>query len=121
MIDSRLPRFSQGVQALVLAFAFLLDIRWLVLMVAIVLVAAAAGGPQWNALAYLYKALPIPPGEQEPAAPPRFAQTVGAVFLTISAVGLFAAERDTTVWWTFGWAPALIVAVLAAVAAGTSF
>lgn len=121
MIDSRLPRFSQAIQAGALALAFLLDLRWLVLVLAVVLVAAAAGGPRWNAFAYLYRALPIPPGEKEPAAPARFAQTVGAVFLTIGAAALFAAERDTTVWWAFGWTPALIVAVLAAVAAGTSF
>ena len=121
MVDSRLPRFSQALQALVLAAAFLLDATWVVPVMAIVLLAASLGGPSWNALAYLYRALPIPPGEMEPAAPPRFAQSLGAGFLTLGSLGLILAARDTTVWWVLGWGPALAVALLAALAASTSF
>ena len=121
MIDSRLPRFSQAVQAVALAIAFLLDIRWVVVVLAAILVAAVAGGPRYNLLAYLYRALPIPPGEPEPAAPPRFAQTIGAVFLTTAAITLFTARSGSTTWWVLGWGPALAVAVLSALAAAAAF
>lgn len=121
MVDSRLPRFSQALQALILAAAFLLDATWVVPVMAIVLLAASAGGPSWNALAYMYRALPIPPGDMEPAAPPRFAQSLGAGFLTLGSLGLILTTRDTTLWWALGWGPALAVAVLAALAASTSF
>lgn len=121
MIDSRLPRFSQAVQAAALALAFLLDLRAVVPVLAAILVAAVLGGPRFNLLAYLYRALPIPPGELEPSAPPRFAQAIGAVFLTTSAVTLYTAPADSTVWWVLGWGPALTVAVLAALAAGAAF
>ena len=120
MIDSRLPRFSQAVQAVVLAVAFLLDIRLAVVVLAAILVAAALGGPGWNVFGRVFSALRIPPGEMEPAGPPRFAQQVGAVFLTVGSIGLFVAERDTTAWWVLGWGPALMVAVLSGLAATTS-
>ena len=120
MIDSHLPRFSQGVQAVLLALAFLLDQRWLVLVIGAILIAAAVGGARWNVLAYLYKSLPIPPGEPEAAAPPRFAQTLGAFFLTVASIGLLTAEPQSTTWWTLGWGPALLVAVLSGLAATAS-
>ena len=121
MIDSHLPRFSQGVQAVLLAAAFLFDLRWLVVALGLVLVAAAIGGPRYNLLAYAYRGLPIPRGEPEPAAPPRFAQTLGAVFLTVASLALLTTEAETTSWWVLGWGPALLVALLAGLAATTSF
>lgn len=121
MIDSRIPRFSQGLQAVLLAIAFLLDWTWAVPVLAVILLASVLGGPRWNLLALLYKALPIPPGEMEPAAPPRFAQTIGAVFLGVGSLALFATEDGSTTWWVLGWGPALAVAVLSALAATTSF
>ncbi|MGI8774566.1 MAG: DUF4395 domain-containing protein [Actinomycetota bacterium] len=121
VIDSNLPRFSQAMQSLLLAIAFVLDLRWMVPVLAVVLTLAVIGGPKWNALAYLYKALPIPRGEPEPAAPPRFAQLIGAVFLIAGSVGLYSLTPETTSWWVLGWGPALIVAVLAGVAAATTF
>ena len=121
MIDSNLPRFSQGFQAVVLALAFLVDWRFVVPILGVVLLAAVAGGPRYNVLAQLYRALPIPRGEPEPAAPPRFAQILGVTFLAIGTVGLFAADAETTAWWVLGWGPALVVAVLSGVAATTSF
>lgn len=121
MIDSRLPRFSQAIQAVLLALAFLLEIEWLVVVLAAVLVLAAVGGPQLNLFAYVYRALPIPPGELEPAAPPRFSQTLGAIFLTIGSIALYTLRSGTTAWSVLGWGPAIVVAVLAALAATTSF
>ena len=121
MIDSNLPRFSQGLQAVLLALAFLLDARWLVVAVAVVLVAAALAGPRFNLFAYLFKALPVPRGEPEPAAPPRFAQRIGATLLTVSSLVLLTAEPESSMWWALGWGPALVVAVLSALAATTAF
>jgi hypothetical protein len=121
MIDSHLPRFSQAIQTVVLALAFVLDWRIVVPVMGLVLAAAVAGGPRWNLLAHAYRALPIPRGKPEPAAPPRFSQTLGAVFLGIGTAGLFAARAETLPWWILGWGPAIAVAVLAGVAATTSF
>ena len=121
VVDSHLPRFSQAVQAVILAVAFVVDARWVVPVMAAILLAAVLGGPQLNLLAHLYRRLPIPRGDLEPAAPPRFAQALGVVFLTIGTIGLFAARDHTTSWWVLGWGPALAVAVLAALAATTTF
>ena len=121
MVDSHLPRFSQALQAVILATAFLADARWVVPILALALALAVVGGPRANLFAYLFKALRVPPGELEPAAPPRFSQSLGATFLAIGTVGLFALEAETVPWWVLGWGPALAVAVLAAIAAATAF
>jgi hypothetical protein len=121
MIDSHLPRFAQGVQAVVLAIAFLVDARWVVPLLGLILLGAWAGGAQFNVFAYLYQWLPVPRGESEPAAPPRFSQLLGTIFLGIGTIGLFAMESESAPWWVVGWGPALAVAVLAALAATTSF
>lgn len=121
MVDSHLPRFSQAVVAVALALAFLFDAAAVVPVTAVVLLLSVAGGPRLNAFAYVYRALPIPRGELEPAAPPRFAQALGVLFLGVATAGLWLAERATTAWWVLGWGPALLVATLAALAATTSF
>ncbi len=119
MIDSHIPRFGQAILAVGLAIAFVLDARWVVPLFGVLLAAAYLGGPRWNVFAQLFKALRLPPGEPEPAAPPRFSQGLGAIFLTIATIGLFAAQEESGAWWVLGWGPALAVAVLAAVAAAT--
>ncbi|HEV3471631.1 MAG TPA: DUF4395 family protein [Actinomycetota bacterium] len=121
MVDSAIPRFSQAVQAVLLAMAFLLDERWVVPVLAFVLLVAVVGGPAWNVFGRIYRALRLPPGEPEAAAPPRFAQALGAAFLGLGTVGLFAADASTTPYWIIGWGPALAVAVLAGLAATTNF
>lgn len=121
MIDSRLPRFSQALQAVVLAVAFLLDLHLAVAVLGAILLLAAVGGPRFNLLAHVYKALPIPPGELEPAAPPRFAQSLGAIFLTVASVTLFVTEPGSLPWYILGWGFALAVAVLSFLAAAASF
>jgi hypothetical protein len=121
MIDSAIPRFSQGLQAVLLALAFLVEARWLVPLLALVLLAAVVGGPTWNLLGRVYKALPLPSGELEPAAPPRFAQLLGTVFLGLATVGLFGSEPGTRPYWWAGWGLALLVAALAGLAATTRF
>ena len=121
MDDSAIPRFSQALQAVALAVAYAIDARAVVPVLALVLLVAVVGGPSWNLFGRLYKGLQLPAGEPEPAAPPRFAQTLGAVFLAIGTAGLFFGERDTTTYSVLGWGPALAVAVLAGLAATTKF
>jgi hypothetical protein len=121
VVDSHQPRFSQGVLAVVLAIAFLFEAVWVVPIMAALLLAAVLGGPRWNLMAYAYRALPIPRGEPEPVGPPRFAQSLGVIFLTVATIGLLTAPRDSTSWEVIGWGPALLVAVLAGLAATTSF
>lgn len=121
MVDSAIPRFSQALQAVFLALAFLVDARWVVPALALVLLVALIAGPDWNVFARIYRGLNLPAGEPEPAAPPRFAQTLGAAFLALGTAGLFAARAGTTPYWVIGWGPALAVAVLAALAATTKF
>ena len=121
MVDSAIPRFSQALQAVALAVAYAIDARAVVPILALVLLGAVFGGPSWNLFGRIYKGLRLPSGEPEPAAPPRFAQALGAIFLTIGTAGLFFAEPDTTAYSVLGWGPALAVAVLAGLAATTKF
>lgn len=121
MVDSRLPRFAQALQAGALALAFLVDARWVPPLLALLLALAYGGGPRWNLFAYLYQALPIGRGELEPAAPHRFSQAIGGVFLSISGAALFLLRAETLPWWVLGWGFALAVALLAAIAAASAF
>lgn len=121
MVDSHLPRFSQAVQAVLLVIAFALEARGIVVVLALILLGAVIGGARFNLLAYAYKGLAIPRGELEPAAPPRFAQTIGTGLLIIASVVLFAASPHSGPWWFFGWGPALVVAALSALAAASGF
>lgn len=121
MIDSHIPRFAQGLQAVLLAIAFLLEATVVVPILGVIMGAAAIGGPRWNLFAHLYRRLPIPRGEPEAAAPPRFSQSLGTVFLGIATLGLYGLEEESTAWWVIGWGPALAVMLLAAIAAATAF
>jgi hypothetical protein len=116
-IDPRGPRFNQAVlaSALVLAFAF----QWwyVVPVFAVVLLLGAAFGPQYGPFLRLYamaiKPRLSPPSELEDPRPPRFAATVGVIFLGAATLAFLAGATVA------GWALALIVAVLAALAAIT--
>ena len=121
MVDSAIPRFSQAVQAVALATAFLVDARLVVPTLSLVLLAAVVGGPRWNLFGRIYRGLNLPEGEPEPAAPPRFAQLLGTIFLGIATVGLFFSEPGTAAYEWIGWGSALAVAVLAGLAATTKF
>ena len=121
-IDPRAPRFNQAVLTAALLGGFLLDSVWsgarLVAPVfAIVLFLGAAFGPQYGPFLRLYasaiKPRLSPPTELEDPRPPRFAATVGVIFLAGATVAFAGGAVG------FGWALALIVAVLAGLAATT--
>ena len=119
MVDVNVPRFNQALVTVLTALAFLLDAPWLVAITAAILAVSYVGGAGLAVFPQLYvRALrprldPDGPSELEPAAPPRFAQLLGALFLTAASVafsvGLTAA----------GWGLTLVVTALAALAATT--
>lgn len=108
-------------QAAILALAFLAESAWVVPILGLILLVNVVGGPRWSLFGRLYRGLRLPPGAPEPAAPPRFAQVLGTVFLALATVGLFAAAPGTKPYWIVGWGAALMVAVLAGIAATTRF
>ena len=116
-IDPRGPRTNQAVLACALVIAFLTDQPWVVPVFAVVLFLGAAFGPAWGPVLRFFqlviKPRLAPPAELEDPRPPRFAATIGVIFLVASTIS-FALGADTV-----GWSLALIVATLAAVAAVT--
>ena len=116
-IDPRGPRFNQGVITAVLLVAFVGDWRWAVPLVGVVLLLGAAFGPRYGPFLRLYAEVIRPrlgpPAELEDPRPPRFASSVGAVFLAASSLAFLTGYAG------IGWVLALIVAVLAGLAAST--
>jgi hypothetical protein len=119
MVDPRQPRFGQAVTGALLALAFVLDWTPLLPALAAVLGAASLLGARANAYAHLWRALSRalrlgPPAELEEAAPPRFANTVGFLFLAVASVAVYGFEAETLAWTL-----ALVVSALAMLAAVT--
>jgi phosphate/sulfate permease len=116
-IDPRGPRFNQAVLTLGLVAGFVFDWKPVVPIFAVVLLLGAAFGPRYGPFLRLYaeviKPRLSPPKELEDPRPPRFASTVGVVFLTAASVAFVAGAS------TLGWALALVVAVLAGLSATT--
>ena len=116
-IDPRGPRFNQAVLAIALLGGFLVDWRPIVPLFALVLLAGAALGPRYGPFLALYGRLIrprlAPPRELEDPRPPRFASSVGVVFLAAATLAFVAGDAG------IGWGLALIVAALAALSATT--
>lgn len=116
-IDARAPRFNQGVLTLALLIGFVFDARWVIPVWGAVLLASAAGGSSWGPFLRLYRDVIqprlSPPREIEDPRPPRFAATVGVVFLGAASAALLAGVPG------LAWGLSLIVAALAALAAVT--
>jgi hypothetical protein len=117
MVDPRQPRFGQAITGTVLLLGFLLQLPAVLPVLAVVLAGASLLGPRWNLYAYLYR--PVrgalgPPSELEEAAPPRFANTVGFLFLTAAGIAYYAFDAEGLAWGL-----ALVVSGLALLAAIT--
>lgn len=118
-VDVNVPRFNQGAVAILTAFGFVFGQPWLVVATFAILAVSWTAGPTVAPLTQLYvrvirpRLQPDGPTEFEPAAPPRFAQLVGAVCLGVASFALVAG------WETIGWALTLVVTALAALAATT--
>jgi Domain of unknown function (DUF4395) len=113
-LDANLLKFSQAWVVALSALAFVLQLRWLV-VVAAVLLAISAIAPAVGPFRLLYRLVAVPAKlihprivEDDPA-PHRFAQTVGATFLIASTICLYALPEVPAI----GWGLDLIVFVLA--------
>lgn len=120
-LDPRAPRFNQGVVGVLALVAFVADWPWLLPALALLLGAGAFLGPQWNPLSLLWRhaIVPVlrlgPPKALKDAAPVRFAQGVGFVFLAAASALLLVPPGVVLV----GWGLALVVSALALLAAIT--
>jgi len=89
-LDPRGQRFAATVTTVVLIVVLATGWGWLALAQAVVF-AITAADPRRGPYASVYRALVLPrigpPAEREPAAPVRFAQLVGFVFLAVAAIG----------------------------------
>ncbi len=119
MIDPRGHRFGAGVSAILLIGAFLTGATWLVpARPAVDRVSAAFGlkysiyGVVWRRIA---KTLALPKVEPEHEYPPRFAQVLGSVALTLALISFVL---DAT---TLGWGFVLAVAALQTLLATTGY
>ncbi len=110
VIDARGPRFTQAVVGIVALVAVTIGPGWLLALLAAQLVIGLTLGRRWclPCLAYFELIQPrFGEGPLEDARPPRFANIVGAVFLTAASVA-FVSGADA--------AGALLGAVVAALA-----
>lgn len=116
-IDPRGPRFNQAVLATALLAGFLFDWRPVVPVFALALLAGAAFGPKYGPFLALYAKVIrprlAPPRELEDPRPPRFAASVGVVFLAGASLAFAAGGPG------LAWGLALVVAALAALSAVT--
>jgi hypothetical protein len=89
-LDPRGQRFAAAVTSIVIIVVLATGWGWLALAQAVVF-AVTAADPRRGPYSFVYRALVLPrigpPAEREPAAPVRFAQVVGFVFLTVAAIG----------------------------------
>jgi len=89
-LDPRGQRFAAALTSLVLVVVLATGWGWLALLQTAIF-AITAINPRRGPYAYVYRAFVLPrlgpPAEREPAAPVRFAQTVGFTFLAVATVG----------------------------------
>jgi hypothetical protein len=88
-LDPRGQRFAATLTSIVLIVVLATGWGWLALAQTVVF-AVTAWNPRLGPYALLYRALVLPrlgpPAEREPAAPVRFAQLVGFVFLAVASI-----------------------------------
>jgi hypothetical protein len=121
LIDPRQPRLGQGITGAALLVGFLLDQPLVFPVLAVILALASFGGPSVNPYALLFRAIRSAgwigaPKELEEAAPPRFSNRLGFVFLTAASLAYYLpGDPLTGVAWGLG----LLVSALALLAATT--
>ena len=115
MIDPRGHRFGAGVSAVLLIVATVTNTPWLVAVVLLSIGVSAAFGLKYSiygvAWRRIAKTLALPKVEPEHEYPPRFAQVLGSVALTLSLVAF--AVGATTLGWVFALAVAGLQTLLA--------
>jgi hypothetical protein len=118
-IDPRGMRFGAGISAILLIGGFLADARWIVPIVLLSIGASAAFGMRYSIYGIVWKRL-VPllnlgKAEPEHEYPPRFAQTLGSIALTLSLLAFIVG------WTGLGWLFALAVAALQGLLAVTGY
>lgn len=114
VIDARGPRTLQTTVAIVTALAWIFNAPWLVGLMAAQLIIGLTLGRRWCVpCVFWFKVLQprIGEGRIEDSRAPRFANILGAIFLTVSTI-LLAAGLTTA-----GWTVCLMVTALASLAA----
>lgn len=116
-IDPRGPRLNQAVLTVGLLAGFVADVALVAPVFAVVLALGVAFGPQYGPVLRFFRdvvrpRLGAPPYLEDPR-PPRFAASVGTLFLSAASVA-FAFGATTA-----GWGLTLVVAALAGLAATT--
>ncbi len=115
MIDPRGHRFGAGVSAAALVGATLTGSPWVVALVLLSIGVSAAFGLRYSIYGVVWRRLAAVAGlgkvEPEHEYPPRFAQVLGSVALTLALVAF--AVGATTVGWVFTVAVAALQTLLA--------
>jgi uncharacterized protein DUF4395 len=115
MIDPRGHRFGAGVSAALLIVAFLTGSPWLVAIVLLSIGSSAAFGLRYSIYGAIWRriaaAAHLAKVEPEHEYPPRFAQVLGSIALTLALVAF--AVGATTLGWVFALAVAGLQSVLA--------
>ena len=119
LVDPRQPRMGQAITGGALLIGFVLGWPQALPVLAVVLAGASLGGPATNPYAYLFGAARRvirfgPPRELEEAAPPRFANTLGFMFVAAATIAYWGFDAHVTAW-SLG----LLVSALALLAATT--
>ncbi len=119
MIDPRGHRFGAGVSAVLLIVAFLTGATWLVPIVLLSIGVSAAFGLRFSIYGVIWrriaKTLALPKVEPEHEYPPRFAQVLGSVALTLALISFVLGAT------TLGWGFVLAVAALQTLLATTGY
>ena len=118
VIDARAPRFNQAVVGIAALVAVTTGPWWLLAVLAAQLAVGLTLGRRWclPCLAYFELVQPrFGEGPLEDSRPPRFANLVGVVFLTVASAAFLAG------WTTLGSVLGALVAALALLAAVTGF
>jgi hypothetical protein len=115
MIDPRGHRFGAGVSAVVLLVAAVTGTPWLVPVVLLSIGVSAAFGLRYSIYGVAWRRIVAVVGlgkvEPEHEYPPRFAQVLGSVALTLALVAF--AVGATTIGWVFTLAVAALQTLLA--------
>ena len=118
-IDPRGMRFGAGISAILLTAGFLTDARWIVPVVLLSLGVSAAFGMRYSIYGIAWKRivplLKLGKAEPEHEYPPRFAQTLGSIALTLSLLSFIVG------WTGLGWLFALAVVALQTLLAVTGY
>ncbi len=119
MIDPRGHRFGAGVSAIILGLAVVLQAPALVLVALLSIGTSAAFGLKYSVYGAIWrrivKVARLGPTEPEHEYPPRFAQVLGSIALTLSMLAFVAGPP------ILGWVFALAVAGLQTLLAATGY